>query len=80
MASWTIREQRTLGRPATQLCQISDNLILGRPTDVADQDWRISTGLNLFTMLGKVDLAINYPAPPPPPPHTHRNMGRSYAQ
>ena len=40
-----------------------------RPTDVADQDWRISTGLNLFTMLGKVDLALNYPGPPPPPEH-----------
>ena len=36
-----------------------------RPTGVADQDWRISTGLNLFTMLGKVDLALNYPGQSP---------------
>ena len=25
-----------------------------------DQDWRVSTGLDLFTQLGLVDLAVNY--------------------
>jgi hypothetical protein len=34
-----------------------------KPTAAADQAWRISTGLNLFTMLGKVDLRLNYPPP-----------------
>jgi hypothetical protein len=29
----------------------------------ADQDWRVSTGLDLFTKLGLVDLAINYYPP-----------------
>ena len=26
----------------------------------ADQAWRISNGLNLFTMMGKVDLIVNH--------------------
>ena len=26
----------------------------------ADQDWRVSAGMNLFTKLGLIDLVVNY--------------------